>query len=189
MSARITCPGCNRVLLLPNDCTADVLSCPRCLARIPNPQAPRASDAVQAEPPLSQPVGIRPEMAARGGPIADVDVRRDNQGVKGSVVVLAVLGILGICYALFGSLVMAQEEKAIQPLLITLGMLAVLTAISAFWVFVRRPSETIGANIGRTVLGVLRISGVMMGVGVLLMLAAWIVLFVVCLFNPIQIGK
>ncbi|HEY7311713.1 MAG TPA: hypothetical protein VH643_20290 [Gemmataceae bacterium] len=184
MSTRITCPGCNRLLMLPDDCTADVLSCPRCLARIPNPQALRSSDAVQAEPPPpSSPAVIQPEAAARGepGPLVDRDVRRDQRGVKGSVVVLAVLGSLGICYALFGSLVVAQEDRTIQPLLATLGVLALLTAGSAFWVFVRRPSETTGANIGRTLLGVLTLSGVLVGVGFLLAVAGVILLFVVCL--------
>lgn len=97
------------------------------------------------------------------------------------MVVLAVLGSLGISYALFGSLMMAQEERTIQPLLATLGVLALLTAGSAFWVFVRKPSATTGANVGRTLLGVLTLSGVLVGVGFLLTVAGVILLFVVCL--------
>lgn len=184
MASRITCPGCHRILMLPDDCTAEALSCPRCLANIPNPQAPGASTGVQAEPPSpAAPAAIRPEPARHGGrgPLADVDVRRDNRGVKGSVIVLAVLGSLGVCYALFGSLVLAQEDRVIQPLLLTLGVLAVLTLISACWVFVHRPSETTGANIGRTILGVLTISGALVGIGLLLAVAGVILLFVVCL--------
>ena len=182
MSTRLTCPSCHRLLMLPDDCTADVLSCPRCLARIPNPQAPAVSDAVQAQPPAPSPAAIRSEAPPLGGsqPIADVDVRRDNRGVKGGVIVLALLGSLGICFFLFNSLLMAQLNRQIQPLLVLLGVLAVLTLLSALWVF-SRPSQTLGANIGRTVLGVLTITGVLVGVGFLLTVAGVILLFVVCL--------
>ena len=55
MPTRITCPGCGRVLVLPSDCTAEVLSCPRCLTRIDNPQAAGPSTAVQAEAPPPKP--------------------------------------------------------------------------------------------------------------------------------------
>lgn len=180
MSTRITCPSCNRLLMLPDDCTADVLSCPRCLARIPNPQAPRTSESVQVE----RPAAPRAEAISRGGPhpLADMDVRRDNRGVKGSVIVLAVLGSLGICYALMGSFFGGVMEGEVWPMLVVLGVLAVLTAISALWVF-SRPSETIGSNIGRTVLGVLTITGALFGVGFLLAVAGMILMLVVCLSN------
>ncbi len=53
MATRITCPNCRRLLLLPPGCTAEVLSCPRCLAQIENPQAAETS------------IGLRPEVPPR----------------------------------------------------------------------------------------------------------------------------
>ena len=53
MPLEITCPGCGRSLRLPIDCTAEMLSCPRCPGAYPNPQAPVTSTAVQAETPAA----------------------------------------------------------------------------------------------------------------------------------------
>ncbi len=99
------------------------------------------------------------------------------------MIVLAVLGCPGIAYTFIGSVVIAQEDKIYQPLLLTLGTLATFTVISAVWVFNRRPSPTVGGNIGRTVLGVLSISGAVLAVGFLLVVGTLILLFVVCLAN------
>jgi hypothetical protein len=187
MSTRLTCPGCGRALLLPADCTAELLSCPRCLARIPNPQAPDTSAAIQATPPAAPPSAPPPAPVrergewGRGVPV-DVDVRRDSQRTNGCLVVLAVLGAIGICYALLGGMAMAQD-RIFQPLLLTLGLLAVFTIASIAWVYSHRPSESVSGNIGRTVLGVLTITGAVVTAGFLLVMSGLIILFVVCLAN------
>ena len=56
-----------------------------------------------------------------------------------------------------------------------------LTLASAGWVALNKPSGEPGTNIGRTVLGMLTFTGVIVGVGGLLLVAALILLFVVCL--------
>ncbi len=89
---------------------------------------------------------------------------------------LAVLGGLGIAYALtlgFGAAVYGGFE----PLFVILGVLMVLTLFSAVWVAYRQPSERMGSNIGRIALDVLAF----VGVGILLVIACLIFLFVICL--------
>lgn len=185
MSTRLTCPGCGRALLLPADCTAELLSCPRCLARIPNPQALDTSAAIQATPsaaPPSAPPSTSVTERSAQMPRVDVDVRRDSQRTNGCLVVLAVLGAIGICYALLGGMAMAHD-RIFQPLLVTLGLLAVFTIASIAWVYSHRPSESVSGNIGRTVLGVLTLTGAIVTAGFLLVMAGVIILFVVCLAN------
>jgi hypothetical protein len=113
-------------------------------------------------------------------PPVDLTVARDNHGMSCLMIGLAILGSLGVSYALLGGFAILKQGEY-QPLFFVLGVLTVLTLISAGWVWVRKPSRTVGANIGRTFLGVLTISGVLVGVGGLLMLAALILLFAVCL--------
>lgn len=184
MSTRITCPGCGRTLLLPSDCTAELLSCPRCLTRINNPQAAPASTAVQTQmPPVREAaVTAAPAPSERGPrlPDLDVDVRRDNQRTGCLMTGLPVIGGIGIGYALLVS-VAQLTEGWFQPLLVILGVLTVLTLLSAGWIAATKPSETPGAYIGRTVLGVLTVTGAIVSVGGLLLVAGVILLFVVCL--------
>ncbi len=183
MSTRITCPGCHRSLLLKVDCTAEALSCPRCLARIPNPQARVTSTEVQAETPAastpaSPSAGITERSPWPCAADVDVDVRRDSRRTSGCLIALAVLGGIGVSWALLGGIV-AANEGADGVLLSILGFLLMLTVVSAVWVFAHHPGETPGAHIGRTMLGVLTISGVL----VLLLVAVLIFLFVVCLVS------
>jgi hypothetical protein len=186
MPTQITCPSCHRLLALPDDCTARLLSCPRCLAQIENPQAADRSSAVQAEapPPPAAVTPTRQVPFARLQHVADVDVeaRWDNRGTSALTIVLAVLGSLGIGYALLGSVTLVRAGLY-RPVLVLLGGLTILTLISGGYVFSRNPGETAGATIGRALLNVLRISGVIVAVGGLLLLAAVILLFVVCLAN------
>jgi hypothetical protein len=187
MSMRLTCPGCGRSLLLPDDCTAELLSCPRCLANIPSPRVAVASAAVQTAPspppPAAPPSGVRRAEDWLPPPPVDVDVRRDYRRTGALSIVLAVFGGIGVSYALFLGFAVAQQARTPEPLLVLVGALAAFTAISALMVFVRRPSETVGANIGRTILGVLTISGAIVAVGSLLLAALIVFALVVCLAN------
>jgi hypothetical protein len=186
MSTRLTCPGCGRSLFLPDDCTAELLSCPRCLAHIPNPQAgdtPAAVQTTPSPPPTPPATGVQRGPRRLRSPDVDVDVRRDSRGTSVLMIVLAVFGGLGVSYALLVGFAIAAEDRAVEPLLILLGVLAVITVISGLLVFARRPSPTMGANIGRTILGALSITGAVVLVGFLLMVALFIFALVVCLAN------
>jgi hypothetical protein len=184
MSTRLTCPGCGRTLLLPDDCTAELLSCPRCLAHIPNPQAGDTSAAVQTTPSPPPPAvlatGVQRGPRRLSSPDVDVDVRRDNRGTSALMIVLAVFGGLGVAYALSIGFALAQESKSLQPILYLLVFLAVITLISGL-VVLTRPSATLGANIGRTILGVLSITGAIIVVGVLSAVAFFIFALAICL--------
>ncbi len=184
MSTRLTCPGCGRILLLPADCTAETLSCPRCLARIPNPQAAPGPTAVQTTvssppPPPTSLTRDRPWRPDRDVEV-DVDVRRDNRRTGGCMIALAVLGALGLVYTLLGSTALAKEG-VFEPLVILLGILAVATIISVVRVYGGQPGPSTGSKVGRTVLSVLTISGVLVATALLLIGAGVIFLFVVCL--------
>jgi hypothetical protein len=180
MSTRITCQGCGRLLVLPPDCTAEVLSCPRCLTRIDNPQAAGSIYPLQAEVPPVRQTAVTPSPASRerGPRIAemDVDVSRDNRRTGCLMILLPVIGGAGIAYALLGGVAMLGEGE-FRPMLILLFVLTVLTLLSAGW----GASRPKGAYLGRTVLGVLTIAGAIIGVGALLCVAALILLFAVCL--------
>ncbi len=184
MNTRITCPNCRRLLLLPADCTAEVLSCPRCLTAIDNPQAAEAPTNVPAEAPPREPSVTSAPLPAPVVPPrsaeVDAEVRSDNRGTSRRMIFLAVLGGVGISYALLGSFALLGHGEIWQALLV-LSALMVLTFFSAVWVIGSESDATIGGNIGRIVLRVLTISGVIVAVGALLALAALILLFVVCL--------
>jgi hypothetical protein len=186
MSTRLTCPGCGRILLLPADCMTETVSCPRCLAMIPNPQVAPGPTAVQTTlPPAPAPAAPSPSAVTQSRPWVremdvDVDVRRDSRRTSGCMIALAVLGALGLVYILLGSAALAKEGT-FQPLLIVLGILGVATVISLVRVYGGQPSPSTGRNLGRTVLGVLTISGVIIATGLLLIGAGVIFLLVVCL--------
>ena len=184
MSTRISCPGCGRSLRLPTDCTAETLSCPRCLARIPNPQASVTSAAIQAATPAAPAPAAPSTSITEQGPwpraaSVDVDVRRDSRRTSGCLIALAVLGGIGVSWALLGSVVVASESGTLEILFTVLGVLLVFTVSSGLGVFLFRRSATAGANIGRTILGVLAMSGVL----VLLLVAGLIFMFVACLVS------
>ncbi len=187
MSMRLTCPGCGRSLLLPDDCTAELLSCPRCLANIPNPRTAPDSLAVQTTP-SPPPAGAPPSGVRRAedwlpSPSVDVDVRRDNHRTGPLSFALAILGGIGVSIALLGSFGAAIGDASFGLLRSTMVALVVLTLLSAFTVIGSRPSPTIGANIGRTVLRLLTITGAIIAIGSLLVAAMFIFALVVCLSN------
>jgi hypothetical protein len=183
MSTRITCPGCGRLLVLPPDCTAELLSCPRCLTRIDNPQAAGSIYAVQAEVPPVVPTALTPSPASRERRLRidelDVDVRRDNQRTGCLMILLPVIGGAGIAISLLNVIDDLQYGE-FPLLLLLLGVLTVLTLISAGWEAGHRQR----AFSGRTVLRVLTISGFIISVGALLCVASLIYLFIVCLSHP-----
>ena len=188
MSMRITCPQCQRQLLLPPDCTAEVLSCPSCRAEIANPQTTAASPLVQTEStpavesavtPSPLPTPIAPTPSIRE---VNVDYPRDNYRPHRWTVFLASLGGLGIAYGLLAGFA-ALKDRTFLPLLIVLSVLTVFTIFSAVQVSNRHPSNSVSSFLGHTILKVLTVAGVVVGVGLLLSVAAAIILFVVCFSN------
>jgi hypothetical protein len=183
MSSRLTCPGCGRFLLLPGDCTAEKLTCPRCLADIANPQAPDASSGVQtgapaARPSTPAPSAVTPRVEWTRG--VDGDVRRDSRGTSGCLVLLATLGGIGVVSLAWLSLAIGA-----QAVIFTLIALLVLTVISVAWVARHPREEAEGSVASRTVFGVLVISGTIM----LLVIAVLIFFLVVCMMNPPHWGR
>lgn len=191
MSTHITCPGCGRRLILPSDCTAEVLSCPRCLSRIDNPQAGSTAYAVQGEAPPVRDIAVTPSPTSleRGSRIADldVDVTRDTRRTGCLMILLPVIGGAGIAFSLF-NVVAGLPLGEFRPALFLIGMLTVLTLLSAVWEARHQKGTFLrnGTFFGRTILGVLTISGAIIAVGGLLSFAAFILLFAVCLYS---IGK
>ncbi len=186
MATRISCPSCTRLLLLPADCTAEVLTCPQCRAEIPNPQGTNTPSPVQAElpparetssPPPSIPSPLIPDFRND-----DVDFRDNRDEMSKWTVTLSVCGGLGIAYALFGSFV-ALRGGGIWPLLIVTSVLMVFVLFSTVAVLRRHPNDSMGTLAGRIILGTLSTIGVGVSVVVLLGLATFIVMFVVCLAN------
>jgi hypothetical protein len=185
MSQRIPCPHCHRQLLLPADCTAEMLSCPSCHAEIANPQTTASPPEPAAVPPSPQSaVTASPSPLVPGLRLDDGerDTPRDSHGASRSTVFLASLGGLGIAYALLGSFTLLKDGE-FRPLLILLSVLVIFTLFSAALAANRHPRDTMTGFLGRTILGVLTITGVGVGVGLLLAVAAAIILFAVCLSN------
>lgn len=186
MSQRIPCPHCHRQLLLPADCTAEMLSCPSCHAEIANPQTTRPSPpAPDATPPSPQsavtasPTPLVPGLRLDDG---ERDTPRDSHGASRGTVFLASLGGLGIAYGLLGGFSLLKGGE-FRPLLILLSVLVIFALFSAARAANRHPRDTMTGFLGHTILGVLTIAGVGVGVGLLFAVAAVIILFAVCLSN------
>lgn len=185
MATRISCPNCRRQLLLPSDCTASVLACPQCAAEISNPQTAPSSAGVQTDLPAPPAAAIPTPIAAPPIPDLpddDVDVRDHRYAPSKWTVFLSVLGGLGVAYALLLSFSLLMEGE-FTPVLVVGSVLMVFALFSAARAIGRHPHDSPGALIGRILLGTLTTLGVGVGVVVLVGIAAFIVLFVVCLAN------
>jgi hypothetical protein len=177
MAERFACPACGQGLRVPAGCDDSRLTCPRCLADIPNP----AAGTFQAAPPLAAGGAIReapaPRWVARP---PDVAVRRDQRGTSVGLILLAVLGGVGLLLLGLPIGLSGLESGTAAPLVVLVGILLFFALISAVWVYGRGPAPTGARGIGRVIVGTLAITGVVFAVLVLLAVAAVIVLFVVC---------
>ena len=108
MSNVVDCPECKTRLRVAEGTRAPFLSCPRCLARVANPQAAvDASASPVAAVPLTCPACTKPVEAVmlfcphceeplreyRNEPV-DGTVRRDSRRTSVALIVLAVIGAL-----------------------------------------------------------------------------------------------
>jgi hypothetical protein len=118
MAHSLQCPGCRLWLRIPDGVTEPSLSCPHCLARLPNPAAGTADGGIQTAPssearPLTCPTcgeaiegqwrycpacreDLRSPAVRRLRPGADVDVRRDQRGTGGAGIGLGILLLFGV---------------------------------------------------------------------------------------------
>ncbi len=202
MPQRIPCPGCGKPLRIPDGVTDPWLSCPHCLAQLTNPQAAAGIQTTPSSPaprttcpacggsvegswrycPMCQEDLRRPGLQKRS-PGADVDVRRAQRGTSVFLVLLAVLGGLGFGYGVLVSVALLDEGTA-WPLAIFLALVLGIGALSAVRVYNKPQPPTGARGVGQVVLRTLAGIGCLFGVLVLVGIAAFIVLLVVCWMNP-----
>src|SRR5258708_4391612 len=79
MNARRTCPGCNRVLELPDSATEAPSACPLCGYRITNPPgsfSPSAPDELDRD-------GVRPDRLGSNRAMEQMDIQRaQHKGLR-----------------------------------------------------------------------------------------------------------
>jgi hypothetical protein len=193
MATPLTCSSCGHTLRIAGDETDRWLTCPRCLARVVNPNALMTADARReraAEPSGEEP--ICPECGrevkrswrmcpfceaplrrarARSLPSVDDEVRRDTTGLGIGLIVLAVLGGVGIIVFLCGGglkdMRMA-DTQAVAMGAILFGIFLLVPAIAGIVLTVR------GREPGSRILG-----GILGAVGVGLLVAALGVSFLI----------
>jgi hypothetical protein len=202
MPQRIQCPGCGKPLRIPDGVTDPWLSCPHCLAQLPNPQTVAGIQTTPSAPvprttcpacgesiegswrycPRCQEDLRRPGVPRRSTG-ADVDVRRDQRGTSVFLLLLAVLGSLGFGYGVLVSLSFLDEGTA-WPLAIFLAVVLGVGSLSAVCVYNKPQSPTGARGVGHVVLRTLAGLGCLFGVLILVGIASFIVLLVVCLTNP-----
>jgi hypothetical protein len=204
MAQRVQCPGCGKHLRIPDGVTDPTLSCPHCLAQLPNPQAAAGIQTAPSPPaarttcpacgetvegtwrycPVCQEDLRRPRAPRRGvGAGADVDVRRDQGGTSVLLIILAVLGGLGFGYGVLVSVALLGEGTA-WPLAIFLALVLGIAAFSAVRVYNRPQPPTGALGVGRVVVRTLAGIGCVFGVLVTVGFAAFVILLIVCLRNP-----
>ncbi len=202
MAQRVPCPGCGKTLRIPDGVTAPWLSCPHCLAQLPNPQAaagiqttPSAPAARTTCPACGETIEgtwrycpvCREDLRRPGGPrgsaVPDVDVRRAQRGTSVFLILLAVLGGLGFAYGVLVSVAMLGEGTA-WPAAIFLAIVLGIGALSAVRVYDRPQPPTGARGVGSVVVRTLAGLGCLFGVLVLVGIASIIILLIVCLSNP-----
>src|SRR5437773_1642338 len=111
------CPGCKARLRIADGIVSRTVTCPRCLAEVPNPAAGQgavvetvASEAYKPCPRCKKPILPhyyfcpncnaplfgRPGSALPADEIIENDVRRDTGSISVMLAVLAVLGVMGV---------------------------------------------------------------------------------------------
>jgi hypothetical protein len=195
----ITCPGCQRLLRVPEAVTTADVTCPRCLAAVPNPNlggagaasemrensCPRCGKHVEALwrfCPHCEAVLSGPHRGTRGGLFED-QVRRDRAGTGVILILLAVLGGLGLCAYLFAAVAALQEGTWELLAGVVLGVLF-LALISTGIMFYRTRQDPSQRGIGRIIVGTLALTGGLFGLSCVLGFAAILFLFIACMVDP-----
>ena len=127
--------------------------------------------------------GLARAAPRRGTASLDRDVRRDTQGAGCGLIGLAILGALGLAAVFFPSLA-ASSQGTIAPLVPITLTIMVLAAIATGIMFARTRHDPSARGIGRVIFGTLVLAGVLC----LVIVAAAIVLFIVCLASHPRFG-
>jgi hypothetical protein len=154
----ISCPSCQRLLEVPEDFFASGFTCPACLANVQN--SPREL----------------PPAKGRFDYLAEYEAQRDVHRTGVGMILLAVLGGIGLSQTLW-CIIPVTAEGDFSAAGITLGLVLFLALLSTGIVFWRTRHNPSARGVGRVIVGTLALAGVV----VLLLLAAFIVFFAVCL--------
>jgi hypothetical protein len=111
-------------------------------------------------------------------------VGRDTRRTGIFMIILMVLGGIGIAWALVGTSIVLLDEQYPGPFFGVLAGVIVLAGISALITLARGGGDTRAEGVRRIVLGTLKLAGILIFVGGLLMLAGFIFILAVCYFNP-----
>jgi hypothetical protein len=209
MAEPILCPSCQTPLSVPADFQLAWLTCPRCLAVVANPAAQAVTQETPATPAaVRSPVRRAAEGETRptelcpacgkptqsqwvfcpyceeplNSPFGGVDarVRRDTRRTGVGMVLLAVLGGLGIGYALLGGGAMLVQEGDPSLFLGVLVGLVVLAGVVTLFTLARSRGDFKARGVGRIFLGTLKLAGALIAIGGILTVAAVVFIFAVC---------
>jgi hypothetical protein len=195
----VTCPGCQRVLRVPEDVTE--ITCPRCLAAVPI--ANRGPETAVAEAPARTASCPRcgrrveenwtfcpnceaflhgPHRGIRGRRL-DADVRRDSTFTTVFLILLAILGGFG----LFGYLAVAVTTFDEGGYWIMAGVILavlLLSLISTGIMFWRTRDDPSRRGVGRVIVGTLALTGGLFALSCVLSVVFVLFAFIACLVNP-----
>lgn len=192
MPHRITCSWCETHLRVDDAITAAYVTCPNCLARLPNPGAP-AAVAETPTPDAPIPSGPRPTRGAKWGDptlTLEEDTQRDSKSVGCGLMFLAGLGALGVLQMVI-PLAFALNDpntRSNDALALTIGVVITLAfvALIATGIMLFRTRKHPGERtVGRVVVGTLALIGALMLSGIALM----VVFFLVCVVALIGGGR
>ena len=187
MPQQVKCEACGRWLRLPDDLQEQLLTCPRCLANVPNPNRARpaasataagdTSTAVTETYPVSPPVTTPSSSLRRASLSVDRDVRQDTRGTGCGLIGLAVLGAIGLALSLIPSFGIAAQLRSTGPLIPITLVVLVLAGIATGIMFARTHGNPTARGVGRVIFGTLVGAGVL----VLVILAGLVFLFIACM--------
>jgi hypothetical protein len=189
------------VLRVPDDVASPEITCPRCLAAVPNPilgpevavtEAPaRTASCPRCGKRVEEIWNFCPNCEAylhgprRGlrGRRLDVDVRRDSTLTTVLLILLAVLGGFG----LFGYLAVGFTTFEHGGYWIMVGVILtvlLLSMISTGIMFWRTRDDPSRRGVGRVIVGTLALTGGLFALSCVLGAAFFLFLFIQCLVNP-----
>lgn len=171
MPHRITCSWCETPLRVAEAITAPFVTCPNCLARIPNPGTPET----RATPATTAPAH-RPRAAT-----LDEDTHGDSKLVGCGLIVLALLGGLGILQ--IAALALHEPDGYIVWIALAIGV-GFLALVATGIMFVRTRKNPRERTVGRVVLGTFALIGALMLGGFALL----VLFFIVCLVTVLGGG-
>jgi hypothetical protein len=167
------CPSCKATLSIADFVTAPWLTCPRCLAKIPNQKPSNKPTCMMCAEEI--PPGVRTCPHCRSviaGSLVDMDVERDTSRVSGAMIPMAMIGVAGVGWYLM------NVNRGTWGVLLSAAFAAVV--IVGIVLAMNRGNET-AQGIGRIILRSLAILGIVFIVGAAVGLAILVFLFVTCL--------